>query len=300
MAVDGVTFNLLHGETLGLVGESGSGKSLTALSLLRLNPKPASAITGGQVFYRGQDLLQIAESQLRKIRGREISMVLQDPMTSLNPTLRIGEQIYEPLRVHRGMRGKALERRAVELLELLKVPEPRSRLAGYPHEFSGGQRQRVVGAIALSCDPQVLIADEPTTALDVTVQAAYLAHLKEVQRRTQVAILFITHDFSVVARMCDRVAVMYAGKIVESGTTHDVLEAPAHPYTQALLRSVPDLDDKVERLASIEGQPPPLFGRGPGCPFVPRCPLAQERCSKDFPPIHVAGPLHEVHCWEYL
>ena len=240
-AVDGVSFTLRRGETLGLVGESGCGKSMTCLSILRLHPRPASRIVGGQVLFRGEDLLQKSEPEMRRYRGRHLAMILQDPMTALNPVFTVGNQLAEPLRLHQRLRGRTLWQQAAEVMRLVRIPAPETRLGAYPHQLSGGMRQRAVGAIALSCNPDVLIADEPTTALDVTIQAAYLALLKEIQARVGLSILFVTHDFGVVARMCDRVAVMYAGKIVELADTRTLFERPAHPYTEALLHSVPDV-----------------------------------------------------------
>ena len=297
-AVDGVSFTLRRGETLGLVGEFGSGKSLTCLSILRLNPRPGSRITGGRVLLAGEDLLQKSERELRAMRGKRIGLVLQDPMTALNPVYSVGEQIREPLRLHRRLSGSAGRDAAVALLRRLRVPDAERRIAAYPHHFSGGMRQRVVGAIALAGGPEVLIADEPTTALDVTIQAAYLDLLKEIQAEEGLAILFVTHDFAVVARMCDRVAVMYAGRIVETATTADLFEAPKHPYTEALLRSVPDLDEKPDRLYAIAGQPLSIFDASPGCSFAPRCPYAHERCRTAPPELNL-GPDRSVACWRY-
>ncbi len=299
-AVDGVSFDLKQGETLGLVGESGCGKSMTALSIMRLNPKPASRIVGGQVVFQGEDLLQKRESEMRRYRGKHISIVLQDPMTTLNPVFTIGDQVYESLRLHQGLRGRTLKERAIQLLHMLRIPDPGARLSSYPYQFSGGMRQRAVGAIALSSSPEILIADEPTTALDVTIQAAYLELLKEIQQQANLCIIFITHDFGVVARMCDRVAVMYAGKIVETADTKTLFKSPAHPYTEALLNSVPDVKERVTRLYSIEGQPPPIYNLNPGCPFANRCPYVQSRCWEDFPPQKELAPGHAVSCWRYL
>ena len=299
-AVDGVSFDLYPGETLGVVGESGCGKSMMALSILRLHPQPASRIVEGSVLFQGENLLGLPESAMRRYRGKEIALVLQDPMAALNPVLTIGEQIYEALRVHQKVGGQALRARAVELLKLLQVPDAESRLSAYPHQLSGGIRQRVVGAIALSSEPTVLIADEPTTSLDVTIQAAYLELLKDIQRRTNVAILFITHDFGVVQRMCDQVAVMYAGKIVETADARTILSAPAHPYTQALVRSVLDVTDQVDSLDSIEGQPPSIYELAPGCPFAARCPYAEDRCWDNFPPKRTLDDGHSVSCWRYV
>lgn len=275
-AVDGVDLVLRRGQTVGLVGESGSGKSMTALSILRLLPKVGARIVDGKVMFHNVDLLQLSENDMRKVRGKKIALVVQDPMTALNPVFSIGNQLAEPLRLHQRLRDSDLSERALELLRFLRIAEPRARLKSYPHHLSGGMRQRVVGAIALSCDPEILIADEPTTALDVTVQAAYLALLKDIQRQLKLSILFITHDFGVVGQMCDRVAVMYAGKVVENAARKRLFEAPAHPYTDALLRSVPDVGVDVSRLATIEGQPPPVTAFPTGCRFHPRCWLYQK------------------------
>jgi len=299
-AVDGVSFELRCGETLGLVGESGCGKSLTCLSILGLNPKPASRVVGGQVLLHGEDLLQKSEKELRKYRGRHLAIILQDPMTALNPVFTIGNQLYEPLRIHHKLRGLRLRQRAIELLQLLHIPAAEMRLRSFPHHFSGGMRQRAVGAIALSCSPEVLIADEPTTSLDVTVQAAFLELLKDIQRRSDLAILFVTHDFGVVAQMCDRVAVMYAGKIVETADTWSLFDAPAHPYTEALLRSVPEVNEQTERLYAIEGQPPSIYNLPSGCPFAQRCPYAQDRCWREYPPESAVADGHTVRCWRHV
>ena len=301
-AADRVSFTLGQRETLGLVGESGCGKSVTCLSIMRLNPKPASRIVGGQVLFRGTDLLKIPEREMRAYRGRHIAMILQDPMTALNPVFTTGEQIYEPLRLlPKPPKRQALKEKAIRLLRLLQIPAPESRLTSYPHELSGGMRQRVVGAIALSRNPDVIIADEPTTALDVTIQAAYLKLLKDLQRRSNLSIIFVTHDFGVVARMCDRVAVMYAGRIVETAATETLFSSPAHPYSGALLRSVPDVGTPVERLYSISGQPPSIFNPPAGCRFHPRCPLRKQlgepgRCEHDEPSLRELAPGHKVAC----
>jgi len=297
-AVAGVSFDLHAGETLGLVGESGCGKSLTCLSVLRLNPQPASRIVGGNVRFRGDDLLTKSEAEMRQYRGKKISMILQDPMRALNPVLTIGDQLYEALILHRGLRGRELRDAACELLERVRIPDPAAGLAAYPHHFSGGMRQRVVGAIAMAGNPEVLIADEPTTALDVTVQEEFLELLKSIQQQDGLGILFVTHDFAVVARMCDRVAVMYAGRIVETADTDTLFDAPRHPYTQALLRSVPDVSRRDERLFSIDGQPPSVFAPLPGCSFAPRCEHATERCRSSAPPPVQAGG-RSVSCWLY-
>jgi oligopeptide/dipeptide ABC transporter ATP-binding protein len=297
-AVDGVSFTLGAAETLGLVGESGCGKSMTALSILKLQPRPAGRIVGGQVLLQGDDLVPKSEREMREIRGRQISMILQDPMQSLNPVFTIGEQIAEALRIHQGLQGRSLWQHAREMLSRVKIPSPDLRLAAYPHQMSGGMRQRVVGAISLSCQPAILIADEPTTSLDVTIQAQYLKLLKSLQEEMGLALIFITHDFGIVAKMCDRVAVMYAGRIVESAGVRDLFNHPRHPYTVALLGSVPRVDQKIDRLASIEGQPPPLYALPRGCPFAPRCPDARERCRQEYPPEVAVDDGHRVSCWK--
>jgi oligopeptide/dipeptide ABC transporter ATP-binding protein len=298
-AVDGISFELKPSETLGLIGESGSGKSMTSLAILGLHPQPASEIVGGEILFRGDDLLKKDPRELQHYRGRHIAMVLQDPMTALNPVITLGQQLFEPLRIHRHLKGKQLKDQAVELLNLLQIPSPESRLRSYPHQLSGGMRQRGVGAIALSCSPEILIADEPTTALDVTVQAHYLALMNSIQRKTGLSILFITHDFAVVIRMCDRVAVMYAGRIVETAPTKELFENPMHPYTEALLKSVPDLDKPVARLPSIHGSPPSIYDRPSGCPFFARCEHAMPRCREEYPPEHQLTETHKASCWRY-
>ena len=296
-AVDGVSFTVRAGETLGLVGESGSGKTMTALSILRLLPEPAGRIVKGQVRLLGEDLVTKSERELRRIRGRRISMILQDPQTSLNPVFTVGNQIVEALRVHRPDRRGTLWARAEESLRRVKVAAPQERLRSFPHQMSGGMKQRVVGAIALASEPRLLIADEPTTALDVTIQLQYLQLLKEVQERMGLAMLFITHDFGIVARMCDRVAVMYAGRIVESGPVRELFKAPRHPYTEALMASVPRMEGRVERLPSIEGQPPALHRLPGGCRFAPRCRYVEERCRTEYPPSVRIDESHEAACW---
>ena len=296
-AVDGVSFSLRAGETLGLVGESGCGKTMTGLSLVRLLPEPAGRIVEGQVLLDGEDLVTKSESEMRRVRGRRVSMILQDPQTSLNPVFTIGDQILEALRLHRTDGGGSLTSRAEEALRRVKVAAPEQRMRAYPHQMSGGMKQRVVGAIAVAGEPSVLIADEPTTALDVTIQLQYLALLKEIQARTRLAMLFITHDFGIVARMCDRVAVMYAGRIVEMGPTRALFRAPRHPYTEALMASVPRMDGVVARLPSIEGQPPPLHNLPTGCRFADRCAYVDDRCRREYPPTMPVGPAHEAACW---
>ena len=296
-AVDGVSFTLRVGETLALVGESGSGKSVTCLSLVRLVPEPAGRIVGGRILLDGQDLMKKSPAEMRRVRGKQIAMVLQDPMTSLNPALTIGTQVGEVLRLHQGLRGASLRDRALDALSRLRIPGADTRLRHYQHQLSGGMRQRVSSAIAMSCAPRLLIADEPTTSLDVTIQAQYLELLKEVQRSTGVAVILVTHDFGIVAANADRVAVMYAGRIVETGTTLDVFNEPAHPYTQALLRCLPDVELKAERLVEIGGQPPDLAQLPPGCPFAPRCDKRQEICDREYPPAVALRDGHVAHCW---
>ena len=266
-AVDGVSFNLSQGETLGIVGESGCGKTMTALSLLRLVPQPAGRIVSGEILLNGQDILTISEKEMRELLGRQISMILQDPQTSLNPVFTIGDQITEAISIIEKDSKKNLFDKAVNALRKVNVAAPDSRMNDYPHQMSGGMKQRVVGAISMSGEPGVIIADEPTTALDVTIQLQYLRLLKEIQAETGLSIIFITHDFGVVARMCDRVAVMYAGRIIESGAVRDIFDAPSHPYTKALIASVPKMEEKVDRLPSIEGHPPLLYDLPVGCRF---------------------------------
>ncbi len=296
-AVDGVSFSLAPGETLAVVGESGSGKSVTALSLLRLVPQPAGRIIDGEVLLEGQDILKLKPHEMRRVRGSRISMVLQDPMTSLNPAFSIGDQVAEAVRLHQRVRGGELRRRVVEALSRLKISSAESRMADYPHQMSGGMRQRVSGAIALSCQPRLLIADEPTTSLDVTIQAQYLELLREIQERSHVSVIFITHDFGIVAATAHKVAVMYAGKIVEMGTTEEIFDNPFHPYTEALLRCVPRSDRLEGRLVDIPGQPPDLASLPPGCSFAPRCPKAMDRCQEAYPPEVEISPGHVTKCW---
>jgi len=296
-AVNGASFSVQRGETLGIVGESGSGKSMTCLSIMRLLPEPGGRIVGGEILFNGEDLLHKSAEDMRQIRGAQIAMILQDPMASLNPAFTVGTQIAEPLRLHRGLRGREVRRRVVELLQQVGISAPEQRVTAFPHQMSGGMRQRVAGAIAISCQPSLLLADEPTTSLDVTIQAQYLRLLKDLQRQTNVALIFVTHDLGIVAKMCDRVAVMYAGQIVESGTTQDMFTQPRHPYTLALLNCLPTLTRGREPLATIEGQPPDLANLPPGCSFAPRCPLAQEQCHTTSPPLEEFLPGHSVACW---
>jgi oligopeptide/dipeptide ABC transporter ATP-binding protein len=295
-AVDGVSFMLREGETLGVVGESGSGKTVTSLSILRLLP-PAARIVGGEIWFAGENLLTKSEREMQRVRGSQITMILQDPLMSLNPLFTIGEQIAEPLRIHMGMRRHALADRIKDLLRGVRIPSPEVRMREYPHQMSGGMRQRIVGAISISCEPRLLIADEPTTSLDVTIQAQYLNLLKDIQQRSGLAMIFITHNIGIVARMCDKVAVMYAGKLVERAPVRTIFNQPAHPYTEALLNAMPKLTDKTERLWSIEGQPPDLANLPPGCPFSPRCPKAEDRCHREVPPEYQVGDQHFTRCW---
>ncbi len=296
-AVDGVSFDLKPGETLGIVGESGSGKSMTALSIMRLVPEPGGRIVSGSIMFDGQDLVELSGGDMSEIRGRDICMILQDPMTSLNPVLSVGDQLIETFRPDASGPSRSIWDRAVELLQMVRIPAPEIRMRAFPHQMSGGMRQRVVGAIAISRSPKVLIADEPTTSLDATIQLQYLRLLKDIQAETGAAIIFITHDFGIVARMCDRVAVMYAGKIVEIADVEDLFYKPQHPYTQALLGSVPDLEEDVDWLTSIEGQPPQLDNMPVGCSFQPRCVHAFDRCDEEYPPEYLVGNKHIARCW---
>lgn len=295
-AVDGVSFSLAAGETMGIVGESGSGKTMTSLSILRLLPT-AARIVGGEIWFAGSNLLDKSERDMQHIRGSQITMILQDPMMSLNPLFTIGEQIAEPLRVHRGMRGASLIERIKDLLRGVRIPSPEVRMREYPHQMSGGMRQRIVGAISISCEPSLLIADEPTTSLDVTIQAQYLQLLKDIQARVGLAMIFITHNIGIVAKMCDKVAVMYAGKLVERAPVRTLFNQPAHPYTEALLHAIPRVTERSARLWSIEGQPPDAANLPPGCPFSPRCPKVEDRCRRDVPPEFEVGANHYARCW---
>ncbi|MCG8544098.1 MAG: ABC transporter ATP-binding protein [Alphaproteobacteria bacterium] len=297
-AVDGVSFSLRRGEVLGLVGESGCGKSVTALSLLRLLPKAAARTVQGEIWLDGEDLLTKSDREMRQVRGRKIAMILQDPQTSLNPVFSIGDQLREAIAKHfQGQEGTVAER-AIEALRKVKLAAPEQRMHQYPHQMSGGMKQRVVGAIAISCEPQVMIADEPTTALDVTIQLQYLNLLKDLQAESDMAILFITHDFGVVAKMCDRVAVMYAGRIVESGPVRRVFDNPSHPYTQALIASVPKMTELRGRLHTIEGQPPEFSNLPVGCRFAPRCPHADDQCRAAYPDVTQVEDEHIAACWK--
>ena len=297
-AVDGVSWDVQEGETVALVGESGCGKSVSALSIMRLVAEPAGRIVSGEIVYKGRDLLKLSEEEMRGVRGREIGMIFQEPMTSLNPVLTIGRQLTEGLEIHLGMEHDAARARAVELLGMVGIPDPARRLAQYPHQFSGGMRQRLMIAIALSCNPSLILADEPTTALDVTIQAQILELMKDLSKRLGVAMLIITHNLGVVARYADRVNVMYAGRIIERGTAREIYGNPRHPYTLGLLRSVPRLDEpKRERLDPIQGQPPDLTRLPRGCSFSPRCAYRVERCA-EAPPLIALDAAHRSACWE--
>ena len=298
-AVDGIDYDLEEGETLGLVGESGCGKSVSALSLLRLIPNPPGRIVGGEVMFEGQDLLKLSEEDMRHIRGNRISMVFQEPMTSLNPILTIGRQITEPLELHMSMTSRQAEDRAIELLGLVGIPDAAARIDDYPHQFSGGMRQRVMIAMALSCNPKLLIADEPTTALDVTIQAQVLELMQRAAKEVGASLIVITHNLGVVARYADRVNVMYAGKIIERGTAMEIYKNPRHPYTLGLLRSVPRLDEpRKEKLSPIEGMPPDLVDLPAGCSFRARCNFAVDRCAEETPPLATVAEAHLAACWE--
>ena len=297
-AVNGISFDLREGELLGVVGESGSGKSVTMMSLLKLLPMPPAEIASGQARLDGEDLIALDPEHLRRVRGAKVGFIFQDPMTSLNPVLSVGYQITEPLRVHLGMPRRAARERAVDLLERVGIPAAASRLGDFPHQFSGGMRQRVMIAIALACNPKVLIADEPTTALDVTIQAQILEMVKRLRRELGMGIIWITHDLGVVAGLADRVMVMYGGLVVERAEVRALYAHPRHPYTRGLLRTLPKLDGaRDERLASIAGQPPNLMRAPAACPFAPRCQHAFDRCRQENPALRPVMEGHEVACW---
>ena len=297
-AVNGVSFGLKEGETLGVVGESGCGKSVTMLSVLGLIPVPPGKIVAGEAFYFGQDLLKMSKEEMRDIRGAQIAMVFQDPMTSLNPVLTVGLQLVEPLMLHLGMTRKQANERAATLLEMVGIPKAKDRLGDYPHQFSGGMRQRVMIAMALSCSPQILIADEPTTALDVTIQAQIMDLVKRLRNELGMAMIWITHDLGVVAGLAHRVVVMYGGYIIEEALVNELYANPQHPYTIGLLGSLPRVDEKEHpRLISIDGAPPVLFEKPNTCPFAPRCTYATERCWKENPLLEMVNQDHRVACW---
>ena len=295
-AVDGVSFSIRRGESVGLVGESGSGKTMTCLSVMRLMPVPSAHIVGGEVWFGGKDLLAQPESEMRTVRGRQMAMIMQDPLAALNPILSVGEQVGEPLRYHTKLGPKERLKRVIETLGALRIPHPEERLGEYPHQFSGGMRQRIVAAMGISTSPSLIIADEPTTALDVTIQGQFLALMRELREKERISVLWVTHDLGVVAQVCDRVNVMYAGRIVESGEVRRIFASPAHPYTRSLMASVPVLGNKQKRLYQIEGQPPNLLNLPPGFPFYDRCPLRMDICRDEYP---AATPIGDgfVHCW---
>lgn len=296
-AVNDVNFFLNKGEFLGVVGESGSGKSVTMMSMLRLIPIPPGEIVSGEVIFDGEDLLTMEKKDLRKVRGGRIGFVFQDPMTSLNPVIKVGPQITETLTLHRGMKSGEAKERAVELLELVGIPDAKARLNSYPHEFSGGMRQRAMIAVALACSPEVLIADEPTTALDVTIQAQIIEIFKDLRDKLDTAVIWITHDLGVIASLADRVMVMYGGEIVEEGPVAEIYGSPQHPYTMALLRSVPRLDQKGAGLESIKGQPPSMYSEPTSCVFAPRCDYAYDRCWQENPSLSPISDVHQAACW---
>jgi len=297
-AVNGISYEVNEGETVAIVGESGCGKSVGVLSIMRLIPQPPGEIAGGQVLFEGRDLLKLPEDDLRDIRGNRISMIFQDPMTSLNPVLTIGKQVGEALEVHQGLSGSEARAKTVSLLQMVGIPEAARRLEDYPHQFSGGMRQRAMIAMALSCDPQLLIADEPTTALDVTIQAQIIELVKRLRDELGMAIIWITHDLGIVAGLADRVIVMYAGYIIESAPVRELYANPLHPYTVGLLRSVPRLDaEKTQRLIPIEGLPPDLIDLPDVCPFAPRCAHVIDKCWSANPTLRSAGSGHKVACW---
>ena len=295
-AVDGISFSLMRGETLGIVGESGSGKSVTNLSIIRLIPDPPGKIVSGEIVFNGQDILLLPTEEVRKIRGRRIAMIFQDPMTSLNPFLKISRQLMEMTQLHLGhSKGQAYEH-AIKMLEMVGIPDARTRVDNYPHEFSGGMRQRVMIAMALSCEPELLIADEPTTALDVTIQAQILELIKKLKQETGTSVILITHDLGVVAGMTDHVIVMYAGKIFEQARTSELFSLPGNPYTKGLLKSVPDPTAEQGKLYQIPGLPPDVAHLKPGCPFAPRCDRVQEICRREFPPFVQLNADHYSLC----
>ena len=295
-AIDGVSFTLEEGKTLGIVGESGSGKSMTALAMLGLIPRPGKVVQG-EIIFEGENLAEKSDVQMRRLRGRKLAMILQDPMTSLNPAFAIGQQVAESLSIHRKLRGRSLKDSVLDILSRVKIPAAERRIYDYPHQLSGGMRQRVVGAIMLSTSPRLLIADEPTTALDVTIQAQYLDLLAELQQTFGFALIFISHDLGVVSAVCENLAIMYAGRIVEFGATEDVLARPSHPYTHSLLQCLPKLQGVQDRLVTIPGQPPDARDFPVGCRFAPRCPRAQDKCVQEYPETTPLTDGHAVNCF---
>ncbi len=295
--VDGVSFSIDAGSAVGLVGESGSGKSITSLSILRLIPEPGGRIASGRIEFNGTNLLDLPMNRMPDIRGREIAMIFQEPMSSLNPVMTIGDQIGEAIYLHENVSAEERRRKVVELLKLVGMPDPASRLGAYPHEFSGGMRQRVMIAIAVACNPKLLIADEPTTALDVTIQAQVLELMKEVRQRLNTAVLLISHDLGIIADVCERVVVMYASRVVEDGDIQSIFKRPAHPYTRGLLQSIPRLNDDSKRLYQIAGSVPLAGSIRKGCPFRARCPLRIDKCDVEMPPMFRFGEQHHAACW---
>lgn len=297
-AVNGISYELEEGEALGIVGESGCGKTVSVLSVMRLIPEPPGKIVGGEVLFEGRDIMKMDMEEVRRVRGNKIAMVFQDPMTSLNPVLTVGRQIDEALELHMGMDKRQARKRTIELLEMVGIPEAAERADDYPHQFSGGMRQRVMIAMALSCNPRILIADEPTTALDVTIQAQIVDLVKRLRDEIGMAIIWITHDLGVVAGLAERIIVMYAGYIIERASVKDVYGDPRHPYTIGLLGSVPRLDEaRKRRLFSMRGLPPDLIDLPPGCPFAPRCDYVIDRCWEEMPPLEPVNLNHEIACW---
>ncbi|WP_330298394.1 ABC transporter ATP-binding protein [Streptomyces sp. NBC_00503] len=296
-AVNGVNYSVDEGETLAVLGESGSGKSVTAQAVMGILDMPPGRIAGGEILFKGKDLLKMKEEERRKIRGAEMAMIFQDALSSLNPVLSVGAQLGEMYEVHRGMSRKDARAKAVELMDRVKIPAARQRVGDYPHQFSGGMRQRIMIAMAMALEPSLIIADEPTTALDVTVQAQVMDLLAELQRELNMGLILITHDLGVVADVADKIAVMYAGRIVESAPVHEIYAAPAHPYTRGLLDSIPRLDQKGQELYAIKGLPPNLLAIPPGCAFNPRCPMAQAACRTDVPPLAEVGPDRASACF---
>ena len=298
-AIRDVSFHVNKGESLAIVGESGSGKSVTVQTVMKLIPMPPGRIASGEILFKDRDIVKMNEAEMRKIRGGEIGMIFQDPMTSLNPTMTVGKQIAEGIMMHQKVSHKEAMAKALEMLKAVNIPNPEERLNSYPHQFSGGMRQRVVIAIALACNPDLLIADEPTTALDVTVQAQILDLMNELKSKMNTAIILITHDLGVVADLAERVIVMYGGEIMEEATVHDIFKDPKHPYTWGLIKSIPrlDIDREREKLSSIDGTPPDLFNPPVGCPFAPRCEYAMEICKKEKPGMINGGNNHRVSCW---
>jgi oligopeptide/dipeptide ABC transporter ATP-binding protein len=295
-AVQDISLSIHAGETLGIVGESGSGKSTLALTIMRVLP-PAARIVSGRMLFEGEDLVQKSDEEMRDIRGKRIAMLVQDPMASLNPLFTIGNQVAEPIMVHEGASRQSAWERARNLLKSVRIPSPETRVNQYPHEMSGGMRQRIVGAIGIACEPRLLIADEPTTSLDLTIQAQYLNLLRDLQREHGLALIFITHNLGIVAKMCDNLAVMYAGRVIEYGPVSRIFNDPVHPYTRALLNSIPRMSDADQRLTAIEGQPPDLSALPPGCSFAPRCPNVMARCRDQEPPAFVPEEGRGARCW---